>query len=182
MSDKKDIQESFDIESELTTWSSLTTTGVSQVSNTNLNSLISSISNNNVNSLYTVSNTSNYYSSFMPSHQHTYYASAYTSNIITLPGNNGKNILEIHTDGRIVCNASPSKAADQFINALGVSLDAKASSKSALLRAYIRANDRILKLAKSMTKEELIAKLEEEQHNRNSAEVYSRLIEDITND
>jgi hypothetical protein len=110
--------------------------------------------------------------------QNTYYQSSYTSypSTVNVTDMYGKNCLSIDYEGNIKYSGTPSKAANEFVKAIGVTFD-KTSKKSMLARAYIRANDRILKLAKKMTKEELIAKLEEEQNNRECTEIFNRLSE-----
>ena len=76
--------------------------------------------------------------------------------------------LQICSNGDIKWSGSMLSAAKQLVNSLQHVVDSNRISKHAMARSYMRGVEKCLRLAKTMDKDQLIARLEEELENRES--------------
>lgn len=109
-------------------------------------------------------------------HKLVLYHDQYENAAITFTNQN-KTVLTITNDGDVIWSGKPSQAADVLEQTFSNMIDSKAASASMRQRTYMRACQSLLAKARSMTKEEFIAHLEESIANRNSKVVLLALNE-----
>lgn len=90
----------------------------------------------------------------------------------------GTEIVRITIDGDVQWRGKPSAAADVFTKVIANSIDSRVASAGMRQRTYVRACEMILRKAREMTKEELVAFLEESVQNRKNHSVLLALKED----
>lgn len=99
--------------------------------------------------------------------------------ISTMSLRDGDNeIMRITKEGDIEWYGKPSTAAKVLIDVLGNAIDSKAASAGMRQRTYTRACRSILNKAKSMSRDDLIAFLEESVQNRHNHSVLLSLQDD----
>jgi hypothetical protein len=87
--------------------------------------------------------------------------------------------LEISSDGEIKFTGKPSKAALALIQVAQGCIDIQAAGKLAMMKSYHRGVKHCLTLAETMTREELIQRLQQELETREENFVKQALIESM---
>lgn len=98
------------------------------------------------------------------------------SNTLHFNDSNG-TILKITKDGIVEWYGKPSRAADVLERTIGHMIDGKVASSGMRQRTYIRACQSILSRSRNLSKEEIIAMLEDSISNRESKHMVMALEE-----
>lgn len=90
--------------------------------------------------------------------------------------NHGQVLLQVTSDGNVIWSGSPSKAADIFVQSLGLRFEKTAGFTNTIRRRYLYQSYKlILKKAETMNREELLDFLREQVYNKEAKVIMDSL-------
>lgn len=105
---------------------------------------------------------------------------AHPPNLIEIRNSNSEPIMSITHTGEVVWHQhQPSKAAQQFLQALKGAIDGESVKNGARQRSYIKGLERCLTLLKTMTKEQLESHLTREIQHRQEQMCWTVLMDSL---